>query len=333
MKRYHNLSLYRLGATFCILAFHIFFIMVSELLVYEVLLSKCLQGLTALSGFLMSQKVIENKKDFYLSRFKRILVPALLVIVLMMVWNLIHMLIVKDYNYFSLFTGTRAYNGRLLIQPGNYYFIVYIAICYLITPLLQKKNVMSIAVAIGVLLLEFALFTRLSDPLFIVTSYVVGYFVGSYSFKYYVDKSTKFSALRLLIWLTILLISILGYVVMIRNGTAYKVGPYRYQIPRNVFLSMFGVSSMFVFILVFRFINFNINIKVFKYTDNLTYIVYLLNQAFMIGGMNVTNYVSDFAVKITLVILFTIVFSVLILFVSDLIEKRVIKKYKSILSA
>ena len=60
MKRFNNISLYRLIATLCILQFHIFYILFARAIPYEMLLSKGVQGLTALSGFLYSQKLITD---------------------------------------------------------------------------------------------------------------------------------------------------------------------------------------------------------------------------------------------------------------------------------
>ena len=76
-KRLNNLSIYRLVATILVLQFHLFFILYSRAIPYEMLLSKGVQGLTALSGFLYSQKIIKDNKKFILTNLKKILVPAL----------------------------------------------------------------------------------------------------------------------------------------------------------------------------------------------------------------------------------------------------------------
>ena len=78
-KRFTNLSIYRLIATICVLQFHIFFILYARAIPYETLLSKGVQGLTCLSGFLYSQKVITDNKKFILENFKKVIFPALVV--------------------------------------------------------------------------------------------------------------------------------------------------------------------------------------------------------------------------------------------------------------
>ena len=68
----------------------------------EYLFSKLVQGLTALSGFLYSQKLIKDVKSFYLGNLKKIAIPALLVLGFMAIWNVVYMFVNKDYNYLSL---------------------------------------------------------------------------------------------------------------------------------------------------------------------------------------------------------------------------------------
>ena len=51
-RRLNNLSIYRIIATICVLQFHIFYIIYDRSIPYEMLLSKGVQGLPALSGFL-----------------------------------------------------------------------------------------------------------------------------------------------------------------------------------------------------------------------------------------------------------------------------------------
>ena len=76
MKRFNNISLYRIIATLCILQFHIFYILYPRAIPYEMLLSKGVQGLTALSGFLYSQKLITDYKKFFKNNFVKLLIPA-----------------------------------------------------------------------------------------------------------------------------------------------------------------------------------------------------------------------------------------------------------------
>ena len=71
-NKYWNLSLYRLLAIICAIQFHIFFILYSRDIPFETLLSAGVIGLTCLSGFLHSQKKIEDIKSFYLKRFWQI---------------------------------------------------------------------------------------------------------------------------------------------------------------------------------------------------------------------------------------------------------------------
>ena len=139
-KRFDNLSIYRLIATICVLQYHVFFILYARDIPYETMLSKGVQGLTALSGFLYSQKAITDLKKFYLGNLKKIIIPAAVCFLFMAIWNLVAMFIMRDYNYIGLFFGHRAFNDGLLFQPANYYYLGYIFIAYLITPILQRQD-------------------------------------------------------------------------------------------------------------------------------------------------------------------------------------------------
>ena len=86
-RRFHNLSIYRIIATILVIQFHIFFLFNTYQLHGEYLFSKLVQGLTALSGFLYSQKLIKDIKSFYLGNLKKIAIPALLVLGFMAIWN------------------------------------------------------------------------------------------------------------------------------------------------------------------------------------------------------------------------------------------------------
>ena len=126
--KFWNLSIYRIVATIAVLIFHIFYLLVAKDIPYPMLLSKGVQGLTAMSGFLYSQKLIENKKDFYLKNIKKLLIPALIVAVCIAIGNLTVMIINNswDINYFSMFVGNRPFDGRFITQLDNYYYIIYL---------------------------------------------------------------------------------------------------------------------------------------------------------------------------------------------------------------
>ena len=320
-RKLNNLSIYRLIATICVLQFHIFFILYARAIPYETLLSKCVQGLTCLSGFLYSQKLITDKKKFYLSSLLKIVIPALICFLLMATWNLIYMFIFKDWNYINLFIDYRAYNGSLLIQPGNYYYIAYILVCYLITPILQRNDKFSLITAILVILFELSI-GYFFGPSIIMVSYLAGYYVGKKLFNQMTNVEVKYSVPTLL-FLILLTLSVIGsYIVLVEFpfGTNYAL-EHLHSLLMNITATTFGVVTFFLLIYIFRFTNKFNQIKLFKLTDKISLNVYLLNQAFMCGAMRVSDYVEPMWAKMILVYTFTIVFAILTYLLYALINK------------
>ena len=118
----------------------------------------------------------------------------------------------------------------------------------------------------------------------------------------------------------------------------------RYQFNDSYFLSnlmntinnfsgtIFGVATFFLFAYLFRFVNkTNKNIAILNYTDKLSYILYLFNQAFMVGSMSVLSFSDYLLVDYIYVYGFTILSSMLVQFVYDLLfdKKKVGVKHGS----
>lgn len=321
-KRFNNLSIYRLIATICVLQFHVFYIMANRAVPYEELLSKGVQGLTALSGFLYSQKLITDYKKFYLGNLKKIMIPATICFLVMALWNLVSMFFTKDFNYIGQFFGHRVYNNGLLIQPGNYYYIAYIFLCYLVTPILQRNDKWSVLVVVSTVVLELSLRFFLG-PAIIATSYIVGYYLGRKVFKQVTDPEEKFDVPQFLLYALIVVVSVGGYILCVEfmPATSYFLTHLK-SLTVNIFATSLGIFSLFFIIHLFRWTNRFGTIRVLQYLDRMTLIVYLMNQAFMIGGMNITGLVEPFWAKILLVNVFTIAISVLI----ELVNRFTLKK-------
>lgn len=324
MKRFNNISLYRLIATLCILQFHIFYILFARAIPYEMLLSKGVQGLTALSGFLYSQKLITDNKKFYGSNLLKLIIPALVCVLFMVTWDAIYMAITREWGY-EAFITYRAYGGRIITQADNYYYLGYIFICYLITPVLQRNDKWSVVVIVGVIAVE-VLVGFFFGPAMIAVSYIAGYYIGKKWFKTYTDTAQKYSVPHLLTWTGILGTSI-GLYILIHTyefGGSYLLNR-TYSLTNNIIVTIFGIATLFFFLMAFKFLNKFKGFPPFKYTDKLSLIIYLMNQAFMCGGMAVTLYVHEWWSIMLLIYVFTIGASVLLQFISELILKAINK--------
>ena len=318
-QKYWNLSTYRLIACLLILAFHIFYIFIDKQLSFEYLLSKPVQGLMALSGFLYAGRLIESKKKFYVNNIVKILLPAIYTLSVFALYNLVFMLVSQNYNYFSLWTGHRPFDNRFIMQFDNYYFLGYLLICYILTPFITKKGhlrrIIIAVIAITEITLAFFFGTA---P--IAIAYFIGYLIGEKFKDNYVKTDVNFKPHVLIQWV---LLSALSFVVFVLCFFVFKSDAYFLKHLINAFdqvaMTFFGVATFFLFIYIFRFMNRIESIPFLAFTDKASYYVYLFNQAFMIGGMNVTLYVNDYPTKIVLIVVFTLTFASVLTFVDRLI--------------
>ena len=325
-KRFNSLSIYRLIATLCIIQYHVFFVLYNRNIPYETLLSKAVQGLTALSGFLYSQKVISDNKKFLLNNILKIVVPAVLCIGFMAIWNLTYMFINKDWNYFALWTGRRTFDNSWLIQFGNFYYLGYILACYLITPVLKKNNIWSVVVIILSIGFDVTI-GYLFGSSFMMIAYIAGYYIGRKWYATYVDKEKKFNIWVLILWIAIVGVCLASYFVLLKHPYGSGLTMWRlHTLTKNVPLTLFGIGSFFLISYIFKFTNKYETFKVLMYTDSICLMMFLMNQCFMVGAMNITVGIEVNWAKFLLVNAVTIATSVLLKLVYDLIRKRFVRK-------
>lgn len=297
-----------------ILQFHIFFIVYPDNVFGTVYLSKFVQGLTALSGFLLSQKVITHVGKFYLSRLTKVFLPALVVVGLVTLWNVIFMFISGNYDFPSMFYGTRAYNGGLLIQFGNFYYLGYIFFCYLITPLLQKNKWLGFLLFLVVAFVETSI-TKWMDPLYIVSCYIIGYYIGKFSFKQFVGKCSGMDFVNFTIYGFLTAFLIIFSIYFTNNGESI-IGSVSNRILTNVMFSLFGITSMLLLLVMLKFTNYVRHIKLDKYS----YVFFLFNQIYMVGATNVAYLAPEFWMKNLIVYLLVIVSAVIITSAYDMFK-------------
>ena len=316
-ERHNNISVYRIIASIIILQFHVFFILYPDNIFGSVYLSKFVQGLTALSGLLLSQSAITSIGKFYWSRFKRIIIPILVVVILTLLCNIIFMIATSNYSV-DAFIGYRAYNHSLLIQFGNLYYIGDILICYLITPVLKKSNIA------GILLFLIFGFIETSvsywiDPLYIISVYIIGFYIGKFFYNNFVGKYHLNDIVTATIFAVITFLSIAVSIYLQKEG--YPIlGKYNHII-LNVLYGVFGISSMLLLLIIFKFFNY---FKGFPRIE-LAYYIFILNQVFMVGATNISVLVSEFYQK-NLLIYGVVIFAAVFLSIATKIISGLKKK-------
>ena len=321
-KRYNNLAIYRIIAALAIIEFHILFITADSAIPYETLLSKAVQGFTALSGLLYARKKIENPAPFILGVLKKLVIPALACFAFMAMWNLVYMLSTGATDYIALFFDRRVYNDALLVQPGNYYFILFIFICYAITPLLKSRHKLKTIVIAATAELIISFFFGLS---IIIIPYIVGYLVGEHSFEEYTDAEYRIAPI--LTWTIATALSLLGYALLVslEPPTAYVLERL-YTLGKSITASAFGAASFFLITYLLKGLNRHDEPKILLYTDRLGLTIFLMNQAFLCGAMDLSGVFNSSVLNTVLVYVATIGSAILIDAVLSLFTKLLGKR-------
>ena len=337
--RYHNLSLYRLIASIAIIIYHIFYLIVPKNIPYEMLLSSGVQGLTLLSGMLYATKQIKDNKSFYKNNAFKILIPAGIAILMMVVWNLIAWLIApfRFDGFLSTFYSLRAYNQTLQIQIGNFWYVPMILVCYFLTPFLQKaRNTKGICFSkiliITAILIELFVTIKFYAPNMII-AYVVGYLIGTYKFEEHVNPTAKGLFNRLAIYTCLTFLFFALYYFSIESGNLSNPNSFirmTTQALQRYSHTFIGMSTFLLIISGTSHLNkMQKEPKILKFSDKYSYAFYLFNQAFMVGAMNVAGFANNIFLQTLIVFAFTLAYAVLATNITTPILDLILKKKKN----
>lgn len=324
--RINNFSMYRFLAPILIFVFHIYYCLEPSTNMMTVLFSKCVQGLTVLSGILYGMKTIKDTKTFYIKNFKKILLPVVVTFLLTSLMVFGFMLYYKDQNFFKYWFGN-ATNGTFLFVFGNLWYVPMILLCYLMTPLLQKvrdeKKIMPIIIITLLMVLELML--PLNNNFrwypFTFIFYVAGFFVGSSKMLTNTLKGNRYSYIFGLVSL------ILNIVIFFLYKRAHFFGVMSSYMS-NFLPCLFGFLSFFTFTFLTVWLNKIKHVeKLFKITDKLSYEFYIVNQMFMTGFF-VPNILIK-SVKYLAIVLLSLVMAISINVVSKNMLKIIDSKTKA----
>lgn len=132
-----NLSCIRLIAMLMIISCHILQGLHLEAAFW---LNLGVQVFFVLSGYLYSKKKISNAKEFYVKQYKKIIIPYLVICIIMFILNYCNGY--TTFNKFTTLGGLLGFQGWIgsIRNMSHTWFVSYILLCYLITPLLEKNN-------------------------------------------------------------------------------------------------------------------------------------------------------------------------------------------------
>jgi len=303
MEKDSTISIIRLIAFLMIISCHILQGMENEA-AYWVNLG--VQVFFFISGYLYGKKEIVDYKKFYKSRLAKILLPTTIIIVIMLIIEKIFLNI--TYSKFYIISNLLGFSGfsTPILTLTHTWFISYILICYLITPILQslfknnKHNLQTLLLIITTLIL-FRNFNVISINHIWIINYIFGYFFSKCC-------NTAKERNRFFIVIFALAIFMLPLTLILRYDliTDIPANILRWETQiwdwEHVFL---GCSLYIILYKILSVLPIKYN-AILKFSDKYSFFIYLTHQIFILNNLSVLNLTDSLIVNILLIYLLSI---------------------------
>lgn len=288
-----------------------------------------------ISGFLYSNKNIEDKKGFLYKRILKILLP-------MWIWSLFVSIVeaITSHNYAlsissflitffnlqglnSIILDFSFFNSRILPQVALYWFITVIFICYVIMVLIKgtkfdryiKKNkfiFISILVAIQ---LVFALFLNIQ------LGYLFAFFIG---YVFYSEDEIDLKKVIVSFCL------VLGFGILRIILRRYIDGSLLYN--EFILPSFNTIAAVFITVLCLylqkrtQIFNSLYNNYLYKKFESDSYFLYITHDFFLYGTFRIFGRTNNSIVDLLLFIILAVISSKVVKTVSSLLTNRLIRR-------
>lgn len=283
------------------------------------------------SGFLYGQKEISDIKGFYISRAKRILIPnAILSITIYCIYVFVFKTVYPIPLFIKILLGLGSFTG-LVPMLSHTWFISYILLCYLITPLLQiifkkekhqfKKLIIFLAIC------QILYSTRILPTVdaALVAAYVMGYFYA---------KCCKTKKKKIVFEITSVILMFL--ILPIKMITRYNLFDNIPEILKTNAPIINSWSHTFLGITIFIFLykilskkNIQEN-KFLNLSDKYSYHIYLVHQIFILYNLSVLSLTPIIWVNIIIALLLTVIFGIILYTISEpFCRKRKVENTKN----
>ena len=271
-----------------------------------------------MSGYLYGPKTIESSVDFYIKEFKKILIPYYVVIIPAII---LHIIYIKDLSVSDI--ALVLVLGKTVDGGGHLWFIPYILMCYIMTPLLgeicRKINGNSKCIyskLIGVIAIFsafFLLFTSYFNFIFI-NCYILGYFFGKFKnrikiLKYLIYFATSFNLMQIY----------LDYF----SALDLSQNPY-YQQACNLNHVLLGITLFFVLLKLFGSIQIAPFFKsICDFSDRHTYTAYLVHQFIILEPLTLMRLTPYIELNVLIIFILTVLFAVIATYISNKLFKLI----------
>lgn len=278
-----------------------------------------------ISGFLYGKKDIDNIKTFYVGRLKKILLPYVTLLTIVLI---IEKIFLKSHYSLTLLVGSYlgfgGFNGNSPILSHTW-FLSYILFCYLLTPIFQKilsndnfKKDSFYFIFLIIFLQLLQEFHVLEINVSWINNYLIGYFYSRCCKNIKDQKKTE---------LAFILVSFLIIPFAIIYQENINISAFIPNIITNhsILIMQYGhvLLGTLIFILFYKLLN-HCSIKnnvILQYSDKYSFYIYLVHQIFILNSFSILFLTKYLLINIILIFLLSFFTGMLLKYLNDGILK------------
>lgn len=271
-----------------------------------------------MSGYLYGRKNIESVMQWYVKQYIKIMKPMWILLTVLIAVKLI-----GKFGDVSLIAAGLSYLGvagfGTIPELSHTWFITYILLCYLITPLLQQIDVaegnkticsvFKLMMVIGVL--EVLYLSRLINFL---PQYVACYIVGYYMSRREEKSGDIYERNRLVAIFCILAIVTLPFRLFLQYGSLSIKGEMMEYLVNHIIEwhhSLLGVAIFFCMLIIFDKCKVQRS-KFIRFFEKHSYCIYLVHQIFIMNTFSLLSVTDCFVLNICMILLVIVISAVLL---------------------
>ncbi len=266
-----------------------------------------------MSGYLYGNKKIKNYSNFFKDKLEKILLPLSILVIIMAIMEKVFFDVSYSKElYLANILGYGGFYGTLE-SLGHIWFVSYILLCYLITPILDKlikdndKKVRNFVIIL-LLLISFSIFKVTPIKVAWICNYILGYFYASSCKNYNTRK--VFVLVLVIMTVFILPISLILKYDLVSNIPRLFI---KYRVLICGFEHVFLGSLLFILLkYIFDKIKIKYNV-ILKFSDKYSYYIYLVHLIFILDYFSLLHFTNYLVINIILIFIMSII-SALILF-------------------
>ena len=263
-----------------------------------------------ISGLLYGRKKIDNNKKWIIKRFKTIMIPIYIFIIVLSIILLFQNNFNFKYILIYLFDAQYFFGGT--VGSGHLWFVTIIMICYLITLLLNKyKKLFSKKIFLFILVASAIIISIYSVKYSLLLWYIILYIIG-YNFNEKKNYSIIFSII-------LFVISFLGRLI----SQKYFDGTFIYD---GIFVPLFQISLAISIYLILKYLClileklFDKFSKVINHLDSISYYIYISHYIFFVGPVRTLGITNNLLLNILITLVSSYIFALVLKYITDKIN-------------